>query len=117
MRKAGTGAVEWVQSVEKRLATNPAWSAQRACRRHIVGKLIICKEKPMPELSHIDPRSAALLVMDYQGRYPHQVHDGCAVRRCDRVRASSDSHGPRRGHDGDPCRCRIPARSSRGQPS
>src|SRR6202166_1461182 len=26
----------------------------------------ICKEKPMPELSHIDPRSAALLVMDYQ---------------------------------------------------
>src|SRR5258705_2208653 len=66
MRKAGTGAVEWVQSVEKRLATNPAWSAQRACRRHIVGKLIICKEKPMPELSHIDPRSAALLVMDYQ---------------------------------------------------
>src|SRR5712675_1434751 len=66
MRKAGTGAVEWVQSVEKRLATNPAWSAQRACRRHIVRKLIICKEKPMPELSHIDPRSAALLVMDYQ---------------------------------------------------
>src|SRR5712671_6468937 len=66
MRKAGTGAVEWVQSVEKRLATNPAWSAQRACRRHIVGKLIICKEQPMPELSHIDPGSAALLVMDYQ---------------------------------------------------
>jgi nicotinamidase-related amidase len=29
-------------------------------------KLIICEEKPMPELSHIDPRSAALLVMDYQ---------------------------------------------------
>jgi hypothetical protein len=27
---------------------------------------IVCKEKPMPELSHIDPRSAALLVMDYQ---------------------------------------------------
>jgi len=26
----------------------------------------ICKEKPVPELSHIDPRSAALLVMDYQ---------------------------------------------------
>jgi nicotinamidase-related amidase len=26
----------------------------------------ICKEKPMPELSHIDPGSAALLVMDYQ---------------------------------------------------
>ena len=25
-----------------------------------------CKEKPIPELSHIDPRSAALLVMDYQ---------------------------------------------------
>jgi hypothetical protein len=25
-----------------------------------------CKEKTMPELSHIDPRSAALLVMDYQ---------------------------------------------------
>jgi TetR/AcrR family transcriptional repressor of mexJK operon len=25
--------------------------------RHIVKKLIICKEKPMPELSHIDPRS------------------------------------------------------------
>jgi hypothetical protein len=24
-------------------------------------KLIICKEKPMPELSHIDPRSAALV--------------------------------------------------------
>ena len=24
------------------------------------------KEKPMPELSHINPRSAALLVMDYQ---------------------------------------------------
>jgi hypothetical protein len=24
------------------------------------------KEKPMPELTHIDPRSAALLVMDYQ---------------------------------------------------
>jgi hypothetical protein len=35
-------------------------------KRHIVKKLIICKEKPMPELSHIDPRSAALLVMDYQ---------------------------------------------------
>jgi hypothetical protein len=27
---------------------------------------IACKEKPMPELSHIDPMSAALLVMDYQ---------------------------------------------------
>jgi hypothetical protein len=27
-------------------------------------KLIICKEKPMPELSHIDPRSAALV--DYR---------------------------------------------------
>src|SRR6202140_2535728 len=26
----------------------------------------ICKEKPMPELSHIDPASTALLVMDYQ---------------------------------------------------
>jgi hypothetical protein len=26
----------------------------------------ICKENPMPELSHIDPRSAAPLVMDYQ---------------------------------------------------
>jgi hypothetical protein len=25
-----------------------------------------CKENPMPELSHIDPGSAALLVMDYQ---------------------------------------------------
>jgi hypothetical protein len=35
-------------------------------KRHIVKKLIICKEKPMSELSHIDPRSAALLVMDYQ---------------------------------------------------
>jgi nicotinamidase-related amidase len=35
-------------------------------KRHIVKKLIICEEKPMPELSHIDPRSAALLAMDYQ---------------------------------------------------
>jgi hypothetical protein len=25
-----------------------------------------CREKPVPELSHIDPRSTALLVMDYQ---------------------------------------------------
>jgi hypothetical protein len=33
--------------------------------QHVVRKLI-CKEKPMLELSHIDPRSAALLVMDYQ---------------------------------------------------
>jgi hypothetical protein len=24
-------------------------------KRHIVKRLIICKEKPMPELSHIDP--------------------------------------------------------------
>jgi hypothetical protein len=35
-------------------------------RPHIVRKLVIGEEKPMPELSHIDPRSAALLVMDYQ---------------------------------------------------
>ncbi len=34
----------------------------------------------MPELSPIDPRSTALLVMDYQIDTPHQVHDGCAVR-------------------------------------
>jgi TetR/AcrR family transcriptional repressor of mexJK operon len=27
-------------------------------KRHIVKKLIICKEKPMPELSHVDPRSS-----------------------------------------------------------
>jgi hypothetical protein len=33
---------------------------------HVVRKLIICKENPVPELSHIDPGSAALLVMDYQ---------------------------------------------------
>jgi len=41
----------------------------------------------MTELSHIDPRSAALLVMDYQVRYPYPFHDGCAVRQCDRMRA------------------------------
>jgi nicotinamidase-related amidase len=27
---------------------------------------IICEERPVPELSPIDPRRAALLVMDYQ---------------------------------------------------
>jgi hypothetical protein len=41
----------------------------------------------MPELSPIDPRSAALLVMDYQVDTLTQVHDACAVRRCHRVRA------------------------------
>jgi hypothetical protein len=41
----------------------------------------------MPELSHIDPGSAALLVMDYQVDNLTQVHDGGAVRRCDRVPA------------------------------
>jgi hypothetical protein len=35
-------------------------------KRPIVKKRIICKEKPMPELSHMDPLSAALLVMDCQ---------------------------------------------------
>src|SRR5258708_12009484 len=38
----------------------------RGLGRHIARKLIIYKEKPMPDLSHIDPRSAPLLVMDYQ---------------------------------------------------
>jgi Isochorismatase family len=36
--------------------------AQRACRE----KAYHLQEKPMPRLSHIDPRSSALLVMDYQ---------------------------------------------------
>src|SRR5271163_4819446 len=56
----------WVQVVEKRLATTPVWrcsasvsAAHRTKTHHLQGE-------PMPELSHIDPRSAALLVMDYQ---------------------------------------------------
>jgi hypothetical protein len=48
----------------------------------------------MPELSHIDPRSVALLVMDYQVDPLTRVHDGHAVRRCDRVRARSKPQGP-----------------------
>jgi nicotinamidase-related amidase len=47
------------------------------CRRLLLGAVfnwrvlashhrIAYKEKPMPKLSHIDPRSAAVLVMDYQ---------------------------------------------------
>jgi hypothetical protein len=48
----------------------------------------------MPELSHIDPRSVALLVMDYQVDPLTRVHDGRAVRRCDRVRARSKPQAP-----------------------
>src|SRR3979411_2742219 len=55
-----------VQVVENALQQTCPGDAQRACQRHIVRKLILCKDKPMPELSHIDPRSTALLVMDYQ---------------------------------------------------
>src|ERR1700686_1671154 len=87
MRKAGTDAVEagrgkapplddssdrrvqtqaGSKSLRNGLQQTEPGDSQRACRRHIVRKLIICREKPMPELSHIDPRSAALLVMDYQ---------------------------------------------------
>jgi hypothetical protein len=45
----------------------------------------------MPELSHIDPRSVALLVMDYQVDPLTRV---LAVRRCDRVRARSKPQAP-----------------------
>jgi hypothetical protein len=47
-----------------RNALQQTWpgNAQRARRK----RTHHLQEKPMPELSHIDPRSAALLVMDYQ---------------------------------------------------
>jgi hypothetical protein len=70
----------------------------------------------MPELSHIDPGSAALLVMDYQVDALTKFMTAAQSADAIRVRARSDRHGTRRGHDGDSCRCRIPARSSRGQP-
>ena len=69
----------------------------------------------MPELSHIDPRSAALLVMDYQ--VDALTRFMTAAQSADAIACVPDRHGTRRGHDGDPCRCRIPARSSRGQPT
>jgi hypothetical protein len=69
----------------------------------------------MPELSHIDPRNAALLVMDYQ--VDTLTKFMTAARSADAIaRAWSDRYGARRRHDGDPCHCRIPARSSRGEP-
>ena len=70
----------------------------------------------MPELTHIDPGSAALLVMDYQVDALTRFMTAAQSRRCDRARAKTDRHGTRRGHDGDPRRCRIPARPSRAQP-
>jgi hypothetical protein len=70
----------------------------------------------MPELSHIDPRSAALLVMDYQ--VDTLTRFMTAAQSADAIACVPDliANGTRRGHDGDSCRCRIPARSSRGQP-
>src|SRR5271167_2335466 len=49
------------------------------------------------------------------GRYPYQVHDGFAVRRCNRLCAWPDRHVTKCGHVGDPCDCCIPAWSSRSQ--
>jgi hypothetical protein len=80
----------------------------------------------MPELSHIDPRSAALLVMDYQvdslTRFMTAAQSADAIARVpDLLGMARDAgRGTRdagRGHDGDPCRCRVPARPSRNQPS
>jgi hypothetical protein len=48
----------------------------------------------MPELSHLDPRSVALPVMDYQVDPLTRVDDGRAVRRCDRVRARYKPQAP-----------------------
>src|ERR1700752_4143967 len=56
----------WSRSLRNALQQTQREDAQRSCQRHIVRRPIICKEKPMPRLSHVDPRSAALLVMDYQ---------------------------------------------------
>ena len=65
----------------------------------------------MPELSHIDPRSAALLVMDYQvdalTRFMTTAQSADAIACVPGLIATA--------RDGNPCRCRIPARSSRGQ--
>jgi hypothetical protein len=69
----------------------------------------------MPELLHIDPRSAALLVMDYQvdalTRFMTAAQSADAIARVPDLIALAR----RRGHDGDSCRRRIPARPSRGQ--
>ena len=48
----------------------------------------------MPVLSHIDPRSVALLVMGYQVDPLTRFMTAGAVRRCDRVRARSKPQAP-----------------------
>ena len=45
----------------------------------------------MPELMHIDPVTAALLVMDYQVDALTRFMTAGAVTGCDRVRAESGS--------------------------
>jgi hypothetical protein len=70
----------------------------------------------MPELSHIDPRSAALLVMDYQ--VDSLTKFMTAAQSADAIACVPELIATARdaGNDGDPCRCRIPARPSRAQP-
>jgi hypothetical protein len=69
----------------------------------------------MPELSLIDPRSSALLVMDYQ--VDTLTRFMTAAQSADAIACVPDLIAmARRGHDGASCRCRIPARPSRGQP-
>ena len=70
----------------------------------------------MPELSHIDPGSAALLVMDYQvdtlTRFMTAAQSADAIACVPHLIATARDTGMMV----IPCRCRIPARSSRGQP-
>ncbi|HEV3312935.1 MAG TPA: hypothetical protein VG815_20690, partial [Chloroflexota bacterium] len=70
----------------------------------------------MPELSPIDPWSAALLVMGYQ--VDTLIRFMTPAQSADAIACVPDlitmARGAGRGHDGDSCRWRIPARSSRG---
>jgi hypothetical protein len=70
----------------------------------------------MPKLSPIDPRSAALLVMDYQvdtlTRFMTAARSADAIACVPNLIAMAREVGMMVIHD----RCRIPARSSRGQP-
>ena len=70
----------------------------------------------MPELSHIDPRNTALLVMDYQ--VDALTKFMTAAQSADAIACVPDliAMARDRGHHGDSCCCRIPAGSSGGQP-
>ena len=69
----------------------------------------------MPELSHMNPKSAALLVMDYQvdtlTRFMTAAQSADAIACVPDLIAMARDAGMIYLY-----RCRIPARSSRGQP-